>query len=244
MIYELCQHVQKFLHEHNKPGYSSFYDEMESKRKEKMQYEEQEQKRKQEKEQQLMHNQILKRQEALKSENRNRRGSGRLSFESDAILSQSIPSSPHERVRSYSRRRCMSTSESSESSLCEHRGTKLLHFDNNKGNRQVHCGKCLGHSTKGSAVYAGVDMTTGELLAVTEWILKCGVTGEQDNGETSNLQHSMKQIASIEQELNHLHKLHHPNLVQYLNMKYFQDKDNIIIYTLQELVVIITLNCY
>lgn len=28
MIFELAQHAQKFLHEHNKPSYGSFYDEM------------------------------------------------------------------------------------------------------------------------------------------------------------------------------------------------------------------------
>lgn len=239
MIFELCQQVQKFLHEHNKPGYSSFYEEMVLKQQERIQYELQEKQLKEDKERQVLQDEILKRKEALIAEMRNRRESVRI--ESDAILSQSIPSSPHERVRTYSRRRCMSTSESSDTSLCEHRGTKLLHFDNNKGERQVHRGKCLGHSAKGSVVYAGVDMITGELLAITEWTLKCGITSETENSETTNLQHSMKQIASIEQELNHLHRLHHPNLVHYLNMKYLQDKDNIIIYTLQEFVVTVYL---
>ncbi|XP_031785554.1 eIF-2-alpha kinase GCN2 [Nasonia vitripennis] len=244
MIFELCQHVQKFLHEHNKPGYSSFYEEMVLKRQERIQCELQEKQLKEDKERQVLQDEILKRKEALKAEMRNRRESARLSLESDPILSQSIPSSPHERVRTYSRRRCMSTSESSEGSLCEHRGTKFLHFDNNKGERQVHRGKCLGHSAKGSVVYAGVDIITGELLAITEWTLKCGSIDNHENGELTNLQHSMKQIASIEQELNHLYRLHHPNLVQYLNMKYIQDKDNIIIYTLQEFVVGTTCSFY
>ncbi|XP_015584813.1 eIF-2-alpha kinase GCN2 [Cephus cinctus] len=244
MIFELAQHIQKFLHKHNKPGYSSFYEEMVSRRQERMQYEMQEKQLKEDKERQVLQDEIQKRQEALKAEMRNRRETARLSIESDT-MSQSIPSSPHERVRTYSRRRCMSTSESSEGPLCEHRGTKLLHFDNSRGERQVHRGKCLGHSTKGSVVYAGVDMTTGELLAVTEWTLKCGSTGEaRVTSEASNLQHSMKQIASIEQELNHLHKLHHPNLVHYLNMKYIQDKDNILIYILQEFVVGTTCSFY
>lgn len=244
MIYELCQRVQTFLHEHNKPGYSSFYEEMVLKQQERIQVELQEKQLKADKERQVLQDEILKRQEALKAEMRNRRESTRLSLESDAILSQSIPSSPLERVRTYSRRRCMSTSESSEGSLCEHRGTKLIHFDNTRGERQVYRGKCLGHSTKGSIVYAGVDMITGELLAITEWTLKCTKSKDLDNGETSDLQHSMKQIASIEQELNHLYKLHHSNLVHYLNMKYLQDKDNIIIYTLQEFVVGTTCSFY
>lgn len=168
---------------------------------------------------------------------RNRRDLARKSIESD-VVSQTLPSSPHERVRTYSRRRCMSTSESSEGSLCEHRGTKLLHFDNSKGERQVHRGKCLGHSSKGSIVYAGLDMTSGELLAVTEWTLKYGLQSEKQGiRDTADLQYAMKQIGSLEQELNHLHKLHHPNLVHYLNMRYLQDNNNIIIYILQEFVV-------
>ncbi|XP_012285402.1 eIF-2-alpha kinase GCN2 [Orussus abietinus] len=237
MILELAQHIQKFLHEHNKPGYSSFYEEMVSRHQERILSEMQEKQLKEDKERQVLQDEILKRQEALKAEIRNRREQTRLSLESDA-LPHSIPSSPHERVRLYSRRRCVSTSESSEGSLCEHRGTKLLHFDNSRGERQVHRGKCLGHSTKGSVVYAGLDMTTGEILAITEWTLKCGSSSDsRGTSGTTNLQHSMKQIASIEQELNHLYKLHHPNLVHYLNMKYFQDKSNILIYILQEFVI-------
>lgn len=237
MIYELCQHIQKFLHEHNKPGFSSFYEEMVSKQQERIQYELQERQLKENQERQILQDEILKRKEALKEEIRNRRDSTRLSLDSDSFSSPSIPSPPIERIRTISRRRNTSTSESSES-LCEHRGTKTLNFDNKQTERKVYRGKCLGHSTKGSIVHAGVDNTTGELLAVTEWTLKCGSSGNHDNGEATNLQNIMKQIASIEQELNHLNKLRHHNLVHYLNMKYFQDKDKIKIYILQEFVVI------
>ena len=181
---------------------------------------------------QVIQDQIQMRQEALKAEIRERREMTRVTTES-----QSIPSSPRERVKTNARRRCMSTSESSEGSSCEHRGTEILHFDNSRGERQVHRGKCLGHSTKGSIVYGGVDTTTGELLAVTEWTLKYGTTSDNVDGEPCHLQHSMKQIGSIEQELNHLQKLHHPNLVHYLNMKYIQNDDNIVMYILQEFVV-------
>ncbi|XP_035732758.1 eIF-2-alpha kinase GCN2-like [Vespa mandarinia] len=237
MIFELAQHVQKYLHEHNKPSYSSFYEEMISRHQEKIQYEMQERQLKEDKERQVLQDEIQKRQEALKAEMRNHRDLVRKSIESD-IVSQTLPSSPHEKVRTYSRRRCMSTSESSEGSLCEHRGTKLLHFDNSKGERQVHRGKCLGHSSKGSIVYAGLDMTSGELLAVTEWTLKYGLQNEKHGiRDTADLQYAMKQIGSLEQELNHLHKLHHPNLVHYLNMRYLQDNNNIVIYILQEFVV-------
>lgn len=160
------------------------------------------------------------------------------SIDSD-IAFRSIPSSPHERRKNHFRRKCLSTSESSEGLLCEHRGTKLLHFDSNKGERQVHRGKCLGHSAKGSVVYAGVDMTTGELLAVSEWTLKCTVASDYSTQEAIDIHHTMKQVASLEQELNHLYKLHHPNLVHYLNMKYLQNNNNLVIYILQEFAVCI-----
>lgn len=187
-----------------------------------------------------MQDAIQKRQEALKAEKRNRKETIRLATDSESVF-RSIPSSPHERGINRLRRRCVSTSESSEGPLCEHRGTKLIHFDSNKGERQVHRGKCLGHSAKGSVVYAGVDMTTGELLAVTEWTLKCTIANENySTQEAIDIQHALKQIASLEQELNHLYKLYHPNLVHYLNMKYInnvQNNNNVVIYILQEFVV-------
>lgn len=184
---------------------------------------------------QVLQDAIQKRQEALKAEKRNRKETIRLATNSDSVF-RSIPSSPHERGTSRFRRRCVSTSESSEGPLCEHRGTKFIHFDSNKGERQVHRGKCLGHSAKGSVVYAGVDVTTGELLAVTEWTLKCTMTNESTQ-EAIDIQHAMKQVAGLEQELNHLYKLHHPNLVHYLNIKYLQNNNNLVIYILQEFVV-------
>lgn len=35
MIFQLCQHVEEFLHRHNKPASKSFYDEMLQRQKEK-----------------------------------------------------------------------------------------------------------------------------------------------------------------------------------------------------------------
>ncbi|XP_076173712.1 eukaryotic translation initiation factor 2 alpha kinase Gcn2 isoform X2 [Ptiloglossa arizonensis] len=232
MIFELAQHVQKYLHENNKPSYSSFYEEMVSRHQEKIEFEMLEKQLKEDKERQVLQDEIQKRQAALKAEIRNRKESIHLCNDRLSNASQSIPSSPQERPRIYSRRRCVSSSESSDGFLCEHRGTKLLHFDHNKDERQVYRGKCMGHSTKGSVVYAGVDMTTGELFAISEWTFKIN-----NNIDENNMQHITKQIGSLEQEINHLHKLHHPNLVHYLNMKYLEDEDVALIYVLQEFVI-------
>lgn len=53
MIFDFCQHVQKYLHKHNKPGYSSFYEEMVSRNQERIQYEMQEKQIKEDKERQV-----------------------------------------------------------------------------------------------------------------------------------------------------------------------------------------------
>ncbi|CAD6209191.1 GSCOCG00003773001-RA-CDS [Cotesia congregata] len=237
VIFELTQHVQKFLYEHNKPSYNSFYEEMVSRRQEQMQSEMHKKQLKESQERQVLQDEIHRRQEALKAELRDRKRMARLSLESNET-SQSIPSSPHERVRTYSRRRCLSSSESPDSPLSEHRATKILHFISNRGERQIQLGKCLGKSVKGSVVYDGVDIKAVEHLAVTEWTLKyTPVDQKNSEADTLNLQQLLKQVGSIEQELNHLKKLHHPNLVHYLDIKYSQTEDSIVVYILQEFVV-------
>ncbi|XP_076664601.1 eukaryotic translation initiation factor 2 alpha kinase Gcn2 isoform X3 [Andrena cerasifolii] len=90
----------------------------------------------------------------------------------------------------------------------------------------------MGHSNKGSVVYAGVDMATGELFAISEWTLKV-----HNRFDDNSIQQITKQIGSLEQEVNHLNKLHHPNLVHYVNMKYLHDGDDMLIYVLQEFVI-------
>lgn len=82
---------------------------------------------------QVLQDEIQKRQEALKAEIRNRKESIRISNDRSNNPSQSVPSSPQEKPRLNSRRRCASSCENSDGLLCEHRGTKLLHFDHNKG---------------------------------------------------------------------------------------------------------------
>lgn len=53
MIFELAQHVQKYLHENNKPSYSSFYEEMVSRHQEKIEFEMLEKQLKEDKERQV-----------------------------------------------------------------------------------------------------------------------------------------------------------------------------------------------
>ena len=54
MIFELAQHVRKFLCEHNKPGFSSFYEEMMLRKQEKIKSEMQEKQMKEDRERQVI----------------------------------------------------------------------------------------------------------------------------------------------------------------------------------------------
>ncbi|XP_066996679.1 eIF-2-alpha kinase GCN2 [Anabrus simplex] len=244
MIFELAQHVERFLHLHNKPGFKSFYEEMLSRKQKQQQLQELVLKQKEDKKRLAIQGEIQRKQEALLEEQRLRKEHCRLSqddtgLEDKTVSSDRVRTSSYVRNRSISRRRCQSTSDSSEGSLCEHRGSVLMHF-NNRGERPVRRGKCLGHSQRGCVVYSGMDMTTGELLAITEWSIKCKIPLVKKvsfhDTEPSDFANYMKQVSSIEQELNYLQKLRHPNLIHYLGMKYTQEKDNLIIYILQEFV--------
>lgn len=58
----------------------------------------------------------------------------------------------------------------------------------------------LGHSPRGSVVYAGVDIATGEMVAVTEWTLKLKpkiskkVTFHDADTESNDFTKYMKQV--------------------------------------------------
>lgn len=73
MIFELAQHVQAYLHEHNKPGSKSFYDEMLNRQKQQEQLQQEARKLEEDRERQVMQNEILRRQEILMSEVKSRR---------------------------------------------------------------------------------------------------------------------------------------------------------------------------
>ncbi|XP_021938823.1 eIF-2-alpha kinase GCN2 isoform X2 [Zootermopsis nevadensis] len=249
MIFELAQHVQKFLHIHNKPGFKSFYEEMLSRQEQQQEQQQLIKKQKEDKQRQAIQDEIQRKKEALQEEKQRRRshcrsvGDDKVSAVNSDHLGhiERSRSCSYVRTCSNSRRRSQSTSESSEGSLCSHKGTKLLHFSH-RGERQIYRGTCLGHSPRGSVVYAGVDIATGEMVAVTEWTLKLKpkiskkVTFHDADSESNDFTKYMKQVNSIEQELNYLQKLSHENLVQYISMKYVQEKESVVIFIVQEFV--------
>lgn len=108
-----------------------------------------------------------------------------------------------------------------------------------------------GHSERGNTLYAGLDVTTGDMVTVNEWQFKIKTHGPRDNTSqrdinnksnstnflVNDLSQCMKFIANMEHELNFLTKLRHRNLVNYLNIKYVQENDSVMVYILQEYII-------
>ncbi|XP_063231098.1 eIF-2-alpha kinase GCN2 isoform X2 [Bacillus rossius redtenbacheri] len=201
MVFELAQHVQKFLHIHNKPGFKSFYEEMVLRQQELHHKQQLVRKQQEDMQRQVILGEIMRKQEVLREEKQERR---------------------RESSRHRSRDRDQTVSESSESS-CDLISPQVIRF-NNRNEREVCRGKCLGHSVDGSAVHSGFDVQSGELFALITWTFR---------GDLASI---FKQLSSIDQELNYLQRLQHSNLVRYLNMTYSQNQDAIIVHLLQEFV--------
>lgn len=78
MVYEIAQHVQDFLHKHNKPGFKSFHEEMLFLQQQQKQEQQQLNSLREQKERQAIQNEVHRKQEALRAEGRQRRESLRL----------------------------------------------------------------------------------------------------------------------------------------------------------------------
>ncbi|KAL1501167.1 hypothetical protein ABEB36_006549 [Hypothenemus hampei] len=207
MIFQLCQHVQEFLHRHNKPAMKSFYDEMLQTQKEKK-IEEEMQKQL---EREALRKEIETRQEMLKSEARLRRDRKRSVSESK--MSEEIINSR----TSSGNKKNSGKMENCESLNCDHKGISLLDFNG----RKVQRGQCRKHMDA-SVVFKAMDVNSGDWLEVAEWTLS------SINGQI------LKNILSIEQELNYLTRLKHVNLAHYLGFKHDEIGSKIVIYVLKE----------
>ncbi|XP_033124847.1 eIF-2-alpha kinase GCN2-like [Anneissia japonica] len=107
-----------------------------------------------------------------------------------------------------------------------------------KTDRVIHRGACLGQGNSGSTVYVGMDASTGELVALCEWIMKWKHSKGRKPlpDEEKNAEGYIKQLQSLEQEFSALVKLNHPNLVHFQVFKYTQEKSAIIVEVLMEYV--------
>ncbi|CAG9763995.1 unnamed protein product [Ceutorhynchus assimilis] len=218
MIFQLCQHVEEFLHRHNKPAMKSFYHEMLQQQQEKKKEEEMQKQLEVDRKRENMMKEVQKRQEMLKAEVRLQRERQRSITEIECEEETHRKSSLSNRRNNNS-----STTETSEESSCDHKGTVMLEFNG----RNVQRGKCLSHNDPYNVTFTGIDTETGELVEISQWNLPV------KSHESSQI---LKNVASIEQELNYLLKFCHINLVHYLGFKYDFVGDRVVVYVLKEFV--------
>ncbi|XP_077990931.1 eIF-2-alpha kinase GCN2-like [Glandiceps talaboti] len=107
-----------------------------------------------------------------------------------------------------------------------------------KGERDVTRGNCVGMSGSGGRMYVALDCSTGELVAICEWVLKWRHSRKSlslvEDSDREKVAQYMKQVISIEQELHSLLRLEHEGLLHYLAIKYADMHDSIKIEVLQE----------
>lgn len=235
MIYELAQTAQAFLHKHNKPPSGSFYEEMLEQRNQQRHC----QQMRQSLEQKAIKEEIEKRKEMLKSEKRIRRDTRSESSPQHGSMSMDqshesvAPGWPYFRSHMY------------PTECLEHRHSEKMYFT--QAGRQIQRGGCLGHSQKGCVAYSGVDLETGQLLYVTEWMIKydeldrlCQANcsgGKNGSGDGRCQLHYVDEVISyIEKQVHLLSQLRHKNLINYECCLCLKKKDGILVYLVQDFV--------
>ncbi|XP_055013276.1 eIF-2-alpha kinase GCN2 isoform X2 [Boleophthalmus pectinirostris] len=261
MIYELADHIQGFLSEHNKPPSSSFHEEMlknQRKQQEKRALEEQQrmdQQRRQEEEMEKEIMAVIQKREDQKREEKRRKEMAKLerleSIEQTNAAKSVLGRSPPSPVTSptdlseikkgiANRRRTTSNSRHRRDTFGEdnHRSQELLHFSSTTfGELAVHKGKHLGVSERlGRSVHYGFEGNSGDFVVIYEWSLRWSKKmgkffTSQEKGKIENCK---KQIHGAENELNSLLRLEHPNLVHYMALSSTEKEDCIIINLLVE----------
>ncbi|CAG5866312.1 unnamed protein product [Menidia menidia] len=256
MIYELADHIQGFLSEHNKPPSRSFHEEMlknQRRQEEKRALEEQrkmEQERRKEEEMEKEIIAVIQRREEEKREEKRRKEMAkqeRLESVEQSVTGRSPPSPAgihpelaEVKKAATNRRRTTSNTRHRRDTANEdsHRPQELLHFNSSVyGELLVHRGKSLGESQRlGRHVYCGFEANSGEFSVIYEWSLtwnkKMGkFFTSQEKGKIENCK---KQIHAAENEFNSLSRLDHPNLVHYLALSSTEKEDCILVNLLVE----------
>ncbi|CAK6957149.1 eIF-2-alpha kinase GCN2 [Scomber scombrus] len=269
MIYELADHIQGFLSEHNKPPSCSFHEEMlknQQRQQEKRDLEEQQrmdQRRKEEEEtEKEIMAEIQRREEEKREEKRKKEIAKQERLESmeqpicaNSVLGKSPPSPgavPPELTEAKkgvgNRRRTTSTTRHRRDTCNEdnQRPQELLHFNSSTfGELVVHRGKSLGVSERlGRNVYYGFEANTGDFTVIYEWSLRWNkkIGKFYTSQEKAKIENCKKQIHGAESEFNSLLRLEHPNLVHYMALRSSEKEDCMVVNLLVEHVAGINLN--
>lgn len=115
---------------------------------------------------------------------------------------------------------------------CEHSCCRYINFSS-----KVLRGRCINHDAN-SVLYCAIDNTSGKLLTIREWVLK---PKEKQPEIFSQVQ---KQLDGLQQELNYLKKFEHNNIFSYIEFKSIIEKNECVVYVLQEYVSNINLNVF
>uniref|UniRef100_UPI00358E2478 eIF-2-alpha kinase GCN2 isoform X2 n=1 Tax=Myxine glutinosa TaxID=7769 RepID=UPI00358E2478 len=216
MIFQLAEHVEAFLGKRNNPPTRSFHEEMLRNRSREQEQRAIERKHYHERVKQEIDDEMLRRAEEKKEERRKKEQEkhDHLSLGGPMLatsLSEFVggPGSPPkgcDKVTHSSRQRSRSRFDSTSST---DGNVELLKFNN--PSYSVYKGKCIGESVRlARCVYNAMDVATGELLVVYEWVLK---RQEKDD------------LDRIKRQLQMLQKLQHPRLVRFLALESLNGDD-------------------
>uniref|UniRef100_A0A4W6DTV1 non-specific serine/threonine protein kinase n=1 Tax=Lates calcarifer TaxID=8187 RepID=A0A4W6DTV1_LATCA len=268
MIYELADHIQGFLSEHNKPPSRSFHEEMlknQRRQQEKRALEEQQRIDQQRKQEEEMEKEIIaeiQRREEEKREEKRRKEIAKQVPEPRKEIAVGLPQTHVTGIRraSWERSRCKmhlkfkKCCNNAQSFVCftrrdtinedNHRSQELLHFNSSTfGELVVHRGKS-GSERLGRNVYYGFEAYSGDFVVIYEWSLRWNKKmgkffTSQEKGKIENCK---KQIHGAENEFNSLLRMDHPNLVHYKALSSTEKEDCIVVNLLVEHVSGINLN--
>ncbi|XP_077411506.1 eIF-2-alpha kinase GCN2 [Vanacampus margaritifer] len=268
MIYELADHIQGFLYEHNKPPQRSFHDEMLKnlrRQQEKRDLEEQQRRDQRRKQEEEMEKEIMaeiqRREEEKREEKRRKEIAKQERLESKevpipaSVLGRSPPSecgTPPDITDTKkgvpNRRRNTSTTRHRRETISEDNPhtQERLHFNSSTfGELDVHRGRHLGVSeTLGRDVYNGFEVNSGDFVVIYEWSLRWNKNMGKffTSQEKGKLENCKKQIHAAENEFNSLLRLEHPNLVHYRALSSREKEDCLVVDLLVEHVAGINLN--
>ncbi|XP_053613621.1 eIF-2-alpha kinase GCN2 isoform X2 [Plodia interpunctella] len=207
MIFELAQHVQQFLHDHNKPTLS-FYDEMVKQNTEKEKLKQHDMEIKEKEERKKIKEEIHRRQEMLRCAGRQRVHRTSLSQEDSIEGHGDAPELVYYADDKMSpAKKVVRKRPKDVACTCNLKCAQVLRITQ-KNHKKVYIGNCLGHSSNGSTSYLAIEDETGEPLVSKKWSIP-----------TPDFQSWHRLLSSLQQDLKSMCRLKHSNLVPYIAME-------------------------
>lgn len=120
----------------------------------------------------------------------------------------------------------ISSSSSADIHVCmEHQGSEII--SDPVCGRRFQRSACLGHSQKGCVSYSGIDLDSGKMVHITEWLIKHSQIKKKEISEETI-------IAEVEQKMSNLSKLQHKTLIGYECAMFIKRFNELQIFLVQE----------